>query len=178
MYKCALQFVISHRSRDSIGGVATRLHVERSEVSVQAGEKFFSSPKWLHRLWGPPRLLFTGYQGSFLEVKLLGRNVDHTPPTTAEVKNEWCFTFILPICLHSVNRGNFTSFAFYKTLEGDSQDWKIILWTFMLKLRSWKSLKLHFWYCTQDIQKVIFPAFMADLCYKEAILVPRHARGM
>jgi hypothetical protein len=28
------------------------------------------------QFWGPPRLLFSGYQGSFMEVKQLGLEVD------------------------------------------------------------------------------------------------------
>jgi hypothetical protein len=36
--------------------------------------------------WGPPSLLFNEYQGSFLGVKVLGREVDHSPPSSIKVK--------------------------------------------------------------------------------------------
>jgi hypothetical protein len=36
--------------------------------------------------------------------KLLGHEVNHSPPSTAEVKNEWSYTSTPPICLHDVKR--------------------------------------------------------------------------
>jgi hypothetical protein len=47
------------------------------------GWKFFSSPPRPHQLWGPPNLLSNGYQ----KVKRPGREADHSPPSSAEVKN-------------------------------------------------------------------------------------------
>jgi hypothetical protein len=40
------------------------------------GKRFFSSLNHPEGLWGLPSLLFNGYQGSPLGVKLLGHNVD------------------------------------------------------------------------------------------------------
>jgi len=37
-----------------------------------------------------------------LEIKRPGREADHSPSYRAEVKNDWSYTFALPICLHSV----------------------------------------------------------------------------
>ena len=36
--------------------------------------------------WGPPSLLYNGYQASFKGVKRVGRGVDHPPPSPAEIK--------------------------------------------------------------------------------------------
>jgi len=47
------------------------------------------SPKRPHHLWGPPNLLFSGYWCSFPELKRTGRDVDHSAPSSAGVKNEW-----------------------------------------------------------------------------------------
>jgi hypothetical protein len=47
------------------------------------------SPKRPHRLWGPPSLLFNGYRRSFPVLKRPGRDVDHSPPSSVRVKNEW-----------------------------------------------------------------------------------------
>jgi hypothetical protein len=42
-------------------------------------------------------------------VKRPGREVDHSPPSKAEVKNEWSYTSISAICLNDFDRDNFTS---------------------------------------------------------------------
>jgi len=52
----------------------------------------------------PPSLLFNGYWGSYLEVKLPVREAGHSPPPSAEVKNEWSYATTPPICLHGVER--------------------------------------------------------------------------
>jgi hypothetical protein len=41
--------------------------------------------------------------GAFsLVLKGLGREADHSPPSSAEVKNPWSYTSTLPILLHGV----------------------------------------------------------------------------
>jgi len=40
-------------------------------------------------LWGPPSLLFNEYWPPLPVVKLSGRDVNHWPPYSADVKNEW-----------------------------------------------------------------------------------------
>ena len=49
----------------------------------------------------------SGYQGSSWEVKWLGHEVDHSPPSSARVKNEWRCTCIPPACLGGMNRDSF-----------------------------------------------------------------------
>ena len=44
-------------------------------------------------------------------LKLQGRDVDRSPPRSAEVKNEWSYTSASPIRLHGVERDSFTSEA-------------------------------------------------------------------
>jgi len=68
---------------------------------------FLSAAKCPDWVWGLPRLLFGGYRGSFLEVKQLGHGIYHSAPSSVEVKNEWCYTFTPPICLHGMERYNF-----------------------------------------------------------------------
>jgi hypothetical protein len=43
-----------------------------------------------------------GTRGSFPGVKRPGREANHSPPSTAEVKNAWSYTSTLPICLQGV----------------------------------------------------------------------------
>jgi hypothetical protein len=58
------------------------------------------------RLWGPHSLLFNLYQGSLPEVKRPEREVDHSPPSSAEVYNEWRYASTAPICLYGMDRDN------------------------------------------------------------------------
>jgi len=51
-------------------------------------KKFFSSPKCPHQLWGPPCLPFNRHLGSFLGIKRLEREANHSPPCSGEV-SEW-----------------------------------------------------------------------------------------
>jgi hypothetical protein len=46
------------------------------------------------------------WRGSFPKVKQPGHNVDHSLPSSAEVKNEWGYTSIEPISLYGVDRVN------------------------------------------------------------------------
>jgi len=62
-------------------------------------------PGWL---WGLYSLLFRGYQGSFQGINQSGREVKHSPASSAEVKNEWSYTFTPPVCSYGMDRENFT----------------------------------------------------------------------
>jgi hypothetical protein len=53
---------------------------------------FLSIPKPPHRLWGYTSLLFCAYRGSFPGTKRPGREVRHSPPSSAQVHNEWSCT--------------------------------------------------------------------------------------
>jgi hypothetical protein len=65
------------------------------------------SPKCPDWLWDPSRLLFNEYLCFFLGVKHPGHEVNHSPPSLAEVKNK-CTIPLLPICLQGMDRENFT----------------------------------------------------------------------
>jgi hypothetical protein len=84
------------------------------------------------RLWGPPNLLYDEYRGLFLGVKRPGREADHSPRTSAEVKKMWIYTSTPPYvfmaqCLISYAQGelfltlelNYTSRS-YNSLVRDS----------------------------------------------------------
>jgi hypothetical protein len=49
------------------------------------------------RCFCPHSLLSSGYHGLFLGVKGLGREADHSPPSSAEVKNAWSCTSTFPL---------------------------------------------------------------------------------
>lgn len=48
----------------------------------------------------------------FPGVKQPGHEGDHSPPFGAEVKNEYSYTSTLAICLHGVDRDNFTFYLY------------------------------------------------------------------
>jgi len=55
-------------------------------------KRIFSSQKRTDRLRGPPSLLFGAYRGSFPGVKRPRPEVNYSPPSSSEVKNEWIYT--------------------------------------------------------------------------------------
>jgi hypothetical protein len=72
-------------------------------------ERFFFSIICPYRLWGPPRLICSGYRHSFFfSVKAAGAWSEPLSPYSAEVKNEWSYTSTPPACLHGVDRRQFT----------------------------------------------------------------------
>jgi hypothetical protein len=72
--------------------------------------RFFLSSKRPYWLWGPPSLLFDGYRRSFPGLIRSGRDVNHSPQSSAEIKNEWRYTSSPLICLHGVDRENIALF--------------------------------------------------------------------
>jgi hypothetical protein len=81
-------------SRDSGVGIATSYGLDDRVVRAQVpvGVRIFTSPRHPDRLWGPPNFLSNGYR--WLSPR--GREADHTPPTSAEVKKMWIYTSTPP----------------------------------------------------------------------------------
>jgi hypothetical protein len=86
--------------QDSSVGIATGYGLDGRGVGlrVMVVERFFFSPRRPDWFWGPPSLLYNGYQGLFPRegVKRAGREADHSPRTSAEVKNPWICTSTPP----------------------------------------------------------------------------------
>ena len=68
-------------------------------------KEIFSSAKYPGRVGGPPSSIFSEYWGSFLG----GKTADHSPPCSAEIKNEWSHTSAPPIRIHGTEMDNFIS---------------------------------------------------------------------
>ena len=69
----------------------------------ERGKRFLTFSECQDHLKGPLSLLFNG-NGVLSGVKWPGCDVDHSPPSNAEVKNEWSYTSAHHICLHGVDR--------------------------------------------------------------------------
>jgi hypothetical protein len=80
--------------------------------NASRGRRFCSSPKHPGQLSGPPSHLLYGYQGSYVGVKWMGREV----VPSAKVKNEWSFMSSPPICLRGVDRESFTFYGIFPPL--------------------------------------------------------------
>jgi hypothetical protein len=86
-----------------------KMGLDRPAFESRWDKRIFSSQYRPERLWGSPNLLFNVYQGSFPEVKRPGREVDHSSLSSAEAMNECSYTSTRPpVCLHGVDRDNFT----------------------------------------------------------------------
>jgi hypothetical protein len=71
-------------------------------------KRYFTFPKRPDRLWRLTSILFSGYRGVFYMVQRPGRNVEHSPASSIEVKYEWSCTSSPPTCFHGVDRDNVT----------------------------------------------------------------------
>ena len=92
-----------NNSGDSVG-TATRLRGERYGVtgsSSGGGKRLFSSLKRQDRLCSPHSLLFNGHRASFSGVKRTGHGVNQSPPSSAQLKSDWCYTST-PLCAFMV----------------------------------------------------------------------------
>jgi hypothetical protein len=68
---------------DSSVGIATRYGLDGPGIESRWGEIFRTRPD---RPWGPRSLLYSGFRVCFPGVKRTGRDVDHPPLSSAEVK--------------------------------------------------------------------------------------------
>lgn len=81
------------RSWHSSVGVVTSKKWMGWSLIPGSSKIFLSSPNYPKQLWGPTLLLFSGYWHFFPRGKVAGREADHSPPSSAEAKNECSHTF-------------------------------------------------------------------------------------
>jgi hypothetical protein len=96
-------------NRDSVVTALPKLRARRWLVRIPAyGKKILHSPMQFSPDLGPnhhpiQRVPVVPTSG----VERVGREVDHSPPTSAKVKNVWSYNSNAPMCFHNVE-DNFT----------------------------------------------------------------------
>ena len=118
--------------------IVTRLWAGRSGVQGPVDERDFSLLQSQLAL-GYTQPPLQRVPGSLPRVMRPGPKVDHSTPSSTEVKNEWNYSYIPPIRLNGVYRGHFTlytfSFAFYVTLRTDTYRTSSLQMAFCLCIR-------------------------------------------
>ena len=94
-------------SRSSLVSVVTALRVEWFRVRIPVGARdLFFLQNFLTGSGAHPAPC--SIRCSILWVKLVRREGNHSPPSSAEVKNQWNSDPVPPIRLHILDRENFT----------------------------------------------------------------------
>ena len=73
-------------SQESNVNIAFRLWTDVQGSNPGKGNRILKCLNWF---WGPPYLLCSAYGGSLPVVQWSGCEVDHSSPSSTEVKNEW-----------------------------------------------------------------------------------------
>ena len=73
-------------------------------VRISVGQWIFLFCQICGRAVGPTQTLLNGYYGYWVGIKQLRCDMNLSPPSSAEVKNEWSYTSASCICLKGVDR--------------------------------------------------------------------------
>ena len=78
------------KNREGVAGIAITLRFGRSGVPIPVeGTDFSLLQNGPDRRWGPHSFMFNRYRSSFSVIKRPGLEVNYSPPSSAEFKNEW-----------------------------------------------------------------------------------------
>jgi hypothetical protein len=113
-YPLFSSYSLQLRNLNIVVGITTRLRSGRSMVRISLTARDFSllQKESQHRLLGLPGFLFCVYRGSFPGVKRPGSEVNHSPSSSADIKNEWSYTSTPPLCVHGMDKDNCTVLPF------------------------------------------------------------------
>jgi hypothetical protein len=92
--------------RDDVASIATRLLVGQSTVQACESQETLFSSRTTRPALGPTQPPFQWIMG----VKWSELEVNQSPPSSAEVKNESSYTSTCTVCLHNMDRDNFDCF--------------------------------------------------------------------
>jgi hypothetical protein len=80
-------------------------------------------PNCPDQLWGSPSLLLNWYQVYFPGEKRPEREVDHSPPSSAESKNEWSYNFTPSVW---TGKGSLCVFTWQVGKHREYLNWKLV----------------------------------------------------
>jgi hypothetical protein len=89
---------------------------------------------------GPPSLLLKGQRYSLSGVKRPGREAEQSPPSSAEVTNEWIYAPTPPVCMHGGDRESFT---FTRWAASFMSDILPVTWHYCTFCRSHLIIRVH-----------------------------------
>jgi hypothetical protein len=90
----------------------TTLRAGRPRFRIPEGARGFCVPQNIRTVSGAhPASYSVGTGFFFLGVNRPWREVDHSPPSTAELKNEWSHTSAPTVCLYDVRTDRFTFYS-------------------------------------------------------------------
>ena len=95
-------------SRDFIVGIESRLRSWGLGFEYRQGQGVFVFSTTWRPVLGPIKLSLQWKLTFILWGKAAGAWIFHSPPLDSEVKNEWNYTFTPSVCLHDMDRNNFT----------------------------------------------------------------------
>ena len=110
MYKLSANIIVYPQQWRWASLVSLYYRLDDLGSESQQGHKIFLISKTSQMVLQPTQPPIHGYHGSSSGVKQPGHAVDHSPPSSTEVKNKWSYTSTPPIYPHCVDRGNFTFF--------------------------------------------------------------------
>jgi hypothetical protein len=84
------------------------------------GKKFITSPARPERPWSPPSPTPNTYRNYFPGIKRLGREVNHSPPSSVEVLNERGYKSSPSKSIRGMESGNLTFTVRHSSLHSDS----------------------------------------------------------
>jgi hypothetical protein len=91
----------------------------------------------------PQNLLVNWYRDFVQVVKRPGCEVNHSPPSSAEVKNGWSYTSTIHECIHCLDQANF-NFTLIKMNAGCNA---LSLWLFNISIKVSAEIQLTDFFC-------------------------------
>jgi hypothetical protein len=109
--------------------IANRLRVNGLEFESRQGQEILSFSQTSRPAVGGTEP-FIQWVPFFPRIQEAGPEAEHSSSSSAEFKNKWSYNSSPPLCLHDVDRDNFTFiFTFTFTLPAEKSAYKVVMTT-------------------------------------------------